>query len=408
MAEGETSASSADALDNASCSDSPEKSDEPSESASVATSTKPSQLCASYSPSLVDTAAQPRPRSGAMGEPLLFGVQFTPSLTAEERRENATEIRHSPANETLSSPDQEEEEAEEKCSDDQESNRGVGEPHESVIDQLTSSSCMESEPEEHQVENRTTVPVGDSTQHQTSLGSLREGTSENTRALAVSDSTQHHHQTTVSRREGLLENSHTLPESAHHPQSTPVSSNTTDSFSPPGTASPSLTHNTQDTYTHNSAISTQIATPTAEGAHSHSTSSSIATPTTTGGTHHSSPIATPTTTPIDRGTHHSSPIATPTTTPIDRGTHHSSPIATPTTTPIDRGTYRSSPIATPTATGAHSLSTDLSVSPYVVVRGEGASGMVEVLQFESPGLLYAKSTKERHNLDMLKPPDEVC
>ena len=72
----------------------------------------------------------------------------------------------------------------------------------------------------------------------------------------------------------------------------------------------------------------------------------------------------------------------------------------------------SSPMATPTATPtggrSHGLSAGLSVSPYVVVRGEGvSSGMVEASHFESPGLLYAKSTKERHNLDMLKPPDEV-
>ena len=72
----------------------------------------------------------------------------------------------------------------------------------------------------------------------------------------------------------------------------------------------------------------------------------------------------------------------------------------------------SSPMATPTATPTggrpHGLSAGLSVSPYVVVRGEGvSSGMVEASHFESPGLLYAKSTKERHNLDMLKPPDEV-
>ncbi|CAI8013340.1 hypothetical protein GBAR_LOCUS8474 [Geodia barretti] len=35
-------------------------------------------------------------------------------------------------------------------------------------------------------------------------------------------------------------------------------------------------------------------------------------------------------------------------------------------------------------------------------------GRMEVPQFESPGLLYAKSTQERHNLDMLKPADEVA
>ena len=78
----------------------------------------------------------------------------------------------------------------------------------------------------------------------------------------------------------------------------------------------------------------------------------------------------------------------------------------------NRSAAISSPMATPTATPTggrtHGLSAGLSVSPYVVVRGEGvSSGMVEASHFESPGLLYAKSTKERHNLDMLKPPDEV-
>ena len=79
----------------------------------------------------------------------------------------------------------------------------------------------------------------------------------------------------------------------------------------------------------------------------------------------------------------------------------SSPMTTPIATPrVGRAAESSNP---------HSVSTDLGASPYVVVReGEGAtSDLVEVIQFESPGLLYAKSTKERHNLDMLKPADEV-
>ena len=86
----------------------------------------------------------------------------------------------------------------------------------------------------------------------------------------------------------------------------------------------------------------------------------------------------------------------------------SSPIATPTATPTHGG-------ATAAATSSECQSpttADLGVSPYVMVkRGGGGGGRVrgrmEVPQFESPGLLYAKSTQERHNLDMLKPADEV-
>ena len=66
----------------------------------------------------------------------------------------------------------------------------------------------------------------------------------------------------------------------------------------------------------------------------------------------------------------------------------------------------SSPIATPTGPpSSQSLSTELGVSPYVVVK----DGLVNVGlgQFESPGLLYARSMKEKHNLDLLRPADEV-
>ena len=88
----------------------------------------------------------------------------------------------------------------------------------------------------------------------------------------------------------------------------------------------------------------------------------------------------------------------------------SSPIATPTATPTHGG-------ATAAATSSECQSpttADLGVSPYVMVKrggggggGGGVRGRMEVPQFESPGLLYAKSTQERHNLDMLKPADEV-
>ena len=45
----------------------------------------------------------------------------------------------------------------------------------------------------------------------------------------------------------------------------------------------------------------------------------------------------------------------------------------------------------------------LGVSPYVMVK----RGLADVSKFESPGLLYARATQEKHNLDMLRPPDEV-
>ena len=79
----------------------------------------------------------------------------------------------------------------------------------------------------------------------------------------------------------------------------------------------------------------------------------------------------------------------------------------------------SSPIATPTGSiarqelqaSADELSykgdycgvPQLSVSPYVMVK----RGMADMSKFESPGLLYARAAQEKHNLDMLRPPDEV-
>ena len=68
----------------------------------------------------------------------------------------------------------------------------------------------------------------------------------------------------------------------------------------------------------------------------------------------------------------------------------------------------SSPIATPApssslTTERQSLSKELGMSPYVFVK----DGLVEVSQYESPGLLYARSMKESHNLDILRPADEV-
>lgn len=94
-----------------------------------------------------------------------------------------------------------------------------------------------------------------------------------------------------------------------------------------------------------------------------------------------------------------------------RPTTTSTPIATPTATP--RGE-----LTTPEASEGEeaSLSSMLGASPYVMVgrgkeggggEGGGGSSLVEVSQFESPGLLYAKSVKEKHNLDMLRPADEV-
>ena len=74
----------------------------------------------------------------------------------------------------------------------------------------------------------------------------------------------------------------------------------------------------------------------------------------------------------------------------------SSPVTTPIATPIATHTAASS-------CSPHSLSNELGVSPYVMVKG----GMVEATQYESPGLLYARSAKERHNLDILRPADEV-
>ena len=74
----------------------------------------------------------------------------------------------------------------------------------------------------------------------------------------------------------------------------------------------------------------------------------------------------------------------------------SSPIAAP-----SNGRSAHTPVAL--SSTAQSSSKELGVSPYVIVKG----GLVEVYQFESPGLLYARSTKERHNLDTLQPADEV-
>ena len=78
------------------------------------------------------------------------------------------------------------------------------------------------------------------------------------------------------------------------------------------------------------------------------------------------------------------------------------------------GFTASSPIATPTnansrhesatSTDGQSYGHELGVSPYVMVKKD----LANVSQFESPGLLYARATQERHNWDMLKPADEVC
>lgn len=78
------------------------------------------------------------------------------------------------------------------------------------------------------------------------------------------------------------------------------------------------------------------------------------------------------------------------------------------------GFASSSPIATPTnansrhesttSTDGQSYGQELGVSPYVMVKKE----LADVSKYESPGLLYARATQERHNWDMLKPADEVC
>lgn len=76
---------------------------------------------------------------------------------------------------------------------------------------------------------------------------------------------------------------------------------------------------------------------------------------------------------------------------------------TPVTRTLDSSTPSSAvPIAVPPNTSP-SPTVLSGASPYVVVKG----GMVEASRYESPGLLYARSLKESHNLDMLKPPDEV-
>lgn len=81
---------------------------------------------------------------------------------------------------------------------------------------------------------------------------------------------------------------------------------------------------------------------------------------------------------------------------------------TPVTRTLDSSTPSSTvPIAVPshgTTSPRPSSSQGLSgVSPYVMVK----EGMVEASQYESPGLLYARSLKEKHNLDILRPADEV-
>ena len=78
---------------------------------------------------------------------------------------------------------------------------------------------------------------------------------------------------------------------------------------------------------------------------------------------------------------------------------HGSAVSTPIAAPSNGDTSRE-----PAASSvAHSFARELGVSPYVVVKG----GLADVSQYESPGLLYARAAKERHNLDMLRPPDEV-
>ena len=78
---------------------------------------------------------------------------------------------------------------------------------------------------------------------------------------------------------------------------------------------------------------------------------------------------------------------------------HGSAVSTPIAAPSNGDTSREPAASSVT----HSFARELGVSPYVVVKG----GLADVSQYESPGLLYARAAKERHNLDMLRPPDEV-
>ena len=84
---------------------------------------------------------------------------------------------------------------------------------------------------------------------------------------------------------------------------------------------------------------------------------------------------------------------------------HEAVVQTSSANPANRGldtssqsSAVSSPIPTPTMS-SQTLSRELGVSPCVVVKRDS---MIDVGQFESPGLLYGRSMKEKHNLDMLR------
>ena len=282
-----------------------------------------------------DPPDQVNTTSESVDEPPSFRVQFTPSTTAEEEgccEENGSKgglsslPQQLSTEETLSSGLEEEETDRTNVEESSgvQDDTGVGSREDGVLDQITSSGCVERESEQQQVPNQlvSASNTGSKSEHQQ--------TSSQTVDSTRSEAEHNIHQSNIL-------NNKTIEESGNQ---------TSIQVSATGVVSESESH----------PIISQTLSPTP------SPSSNI------------------------RDTSSGRPTM-------------SSPIATPTAMPTRGGATSLEP-QSPTA--------DLGVSPYVMVKREGAKGLLEVTQFESPGLLYAKSTKERHNLDMLRPPDEVC
>ena len=333
-----------DPLNQPSGSNPPDKCNTPTTSVASQLSEPHTSVHHTNNSSQVDTVARPTPPSEPVGQSLSFGVQFTPSLTGESV-DVASSTQEQLSCEHSPCDGEKVETRDVECSPNEDSTGGVSIDNYGVSDRgnVVSDQVVSSEREEVGLDRENTGNRPLSV-NESRHNQTSSQTASNTRSELVQDTNPTSFEATSNTRSGFVRDSTLTP-------------TLVDGSTLPETSGESMHHQTStqqrqpsssDTLNQqHSIVPTQSLTQTSNTQHTTNCSAAI-----------------------------SSPMATPT--------------------------------ATPTGGRSHGLSAGLSVSPYVVVRGEGvSSGMVEASHFESPGLLYAKSTKERHNLDMLKPPDEV-